>query len=304
VEELRELKRVCEVDLFNSVVLTSLYIAFSLLAHSHSLLLYFAWAVAAYLVKVFGYVAIRIMLRENEYLFPYGTGKVENFSAFLFGVSIAPMGVYFLVTSVLRLVAPPGEVAYGLCLVPVAVGLLCATVLGSWLRRIAGRYSEPSPLLVAFRANVKVSASSDVLLLVSFAAGAALHEAHFDSLSTRVDPLLTLVLAAVMVRSGSSLIVQNLRALLDLPLPEKEMMPVLRVLAEFVESYGELGQVRTRRSGRRRIVEMELAFAPGVAIEHVREVERRMGERLTRELPDSTLTVVAMLPRPIGSPGA
>ena len=59
------------------------------------------------------------------------------------------------------------------------------------------------------------------------------------------------------------------------------MMPVLRVLEEFVDSYGELGRVRTRRSGR-----------------------RRTGKRLTRELPDSTLTVVAMLPRPIGSPGA
>ena len=62
-------------------------------------------------------------------------------------------------------------------------------------------------------------------------------------LAARVDPFLSVLLSVVMVKSGTRLILDNLRALLDLPLPEPEMLKVMKVLGEFFHSYDGLGRL-------------------------------------------------------------
>ena len=121
LDELKGLKRISEVSVCTSLIITPLSIIFSLITGSVTLLLYFVWAAAAITVKLFALVSIRIMLKENRFLYPNGTGKLENFSSFLFGVSIVPLGVYFLIVSITKLFSPLPSVTYLLCQVPVAL---------------------------------------------------------------------------------------------------------------------------------------------------------------------------------------
>jgi hypothetical protein len=68
LDELKALKRIAEVSLYSAFGVTALFITFSVITGSVSLLTYFIWAAAAILVKIFALVSIRVMLKENQFL--------------------------------------------------------------------------------------------------------------------------------------------------------------------------------------------------------------------------------------------
>lgn len=109
-KELKGLKRISEFTLGTSLIITPLSIIFSQLTGSATLLVYFIWAAAAIAVKLFALISIRIIIRENQFMFPYGSGKLENFSSFFFGFTIIPLGGYFLVVSFINLFSPLQEI--------------------------------------------------------------------------------------------------------------------------------------------------------------------------------------------------
>jgi len=285
-DELKGLKRISEVSFCTSLIITPLSIIFSLITGSVTLLVYFIWAAAAIAVKVFALISIRIMLKENQFMFPNGTGKLENFSSFFFGASIVPLGGYFLIVSIIRLFSPLPEVTYLLCQAPVVLSLLLTLMLILWTKRIIRRNPNPSPLLKAYFVNFKVSITSDSFLFLAFLAGYLLSVAGFTFFSIRVDPILSVILSLYMLRVGLPLIIDNFRSLIDLPLPEKDMLKILKVAAEFYAEYSGFGMLFSRRSGKHKIVEMELFFDPGIPLEKINQVEQHMASRINQEIPD------------------
>jgi len=266
-----------------------------MLTGSVTLLVYFVWAAAAIAVKLFAYFSIRIMLKENQFMFPYGTGKLENASSFLFGVSIVPMGVYFLVVSVSKMFAPLPSVTYPLCLIPVALSLLLTLMLTVWTRRMIRQSSNPSPLLKAYNVNFKVSLTSDAFLFLAFLAGFLFSLARLDFLSIRVDPVLSVILSLYMIRVGLPLVIDNIRALMDLPLPEQDMLKILKVASEFYSEYSGFGMLYTRQSGKQKFIEMELHFEPGMSLEKIIQMEAQMAERINLSIPDVQFRLIHKL---------
>ena len=289
---LEDLKKVSEVSLFSILGITALFITFALIAHSETLVTYFMWSMAGIMVKVFGLISIRIMLRENKYLFPYGTGKIENFSAFLFGVSIAPLGLYFLIVSIYKLFVPPGPVSYGLCLIPLAFAVTRSSILTFWLKKMMKRHPNPSPLMLSYQADFRVALISDSFLIAAFIVGWLLSMGRLDFIGIRIDPFLSATLSVIMIKSGTTLIIENMRSLLDLPLPENELLKVVKVMAEFYDSFEGLGRICTRRSGKFRVIEIELMFDPNISLLNVSETEKYMFERLSKELPGVRFRII------------
>ena len=286
LNELKDLKKISEVTLYLSLALSPLTIIFSLITGSVTLLVYFIWAVAAIIVRFFALLSIRIMLKENQFMFPYGTGKMENFSSFFFGFIIVPIGIYFLVISTGNLIHPLPGVTYLLCMIPPAISFFRSLFLTLWTRRTIRRSSNPSPILKAYYVDFKVSLTSDSFLFISFLAGFLLSVAGIDFLSIRVDPMLTLILSLFMLRVGLPLIIENTRSLLDLPLPEKDMLKILKIATEFSAEYSGFGMLFSRQSGKQKIIEMELLFDPGISLEKVNEVESQMAEKMKLAIPD------------------
>jgi divalent metal cation (Fe/Co/Zn/Cd) transporter len=286
LDELKGLKRISEVCVCTSLIITPLSIIFSLITGSVTLLLYFVWAAAAIAVKLFALVSIRIMLKENRFLYPNGTGKLENFSSFLFGVSIVPLGVYFLIVSITKLFSPLPSVTYLLCQVPVALSFLMTLMLTIWTNRIIKRNPNPTPLLKAYNVNFKVSLTSDLFLFLAFLAGFFLSIAKLHFLSVRVDPVLSVILSIYMLRVGLPLIIENFRSLVDLPLPEKDMLKILKVAAEFYEEYSGFGTLFSRQNGKQKIIEMELFFDQGISLEKINQIEQHMALRMNQEIQD------------------
>ncbi|MEI6172802.1 MAG: cation transporter [Bacteroidota bacterium] len=285
-DELKGLKRISEVSFGTSLIITPLSIIFSMITGSVTLMIYFIWAAIAIAVKIFALISIRIMTKENQFMFPNGTGKLENFSSFFFGVSIVPLGAYYLVASIIRLFSPLPGVTYLLCQVPVALSLLLTLMLIIWTNRIISQSSNPSPLLKAYFINFKVSITSDSFLFLAFFLGYLLSVFGFNFLSVRVDPVLSVILSLYMIRVGLPLIISNFRSLIDLPLPEKDMLKILKVTTEFYKEYSGFGLMFSRQSGKQKFIEVELLFDPGISLEKIGQVEQNMSSRIEQEIPD------------------
>jgi cation diffusion facilitator family transporter len=291
-EELQGLKKISELSFFFSLIITPLSVVFSMISGSVTLVVYFIWAAVAIAVKVFALISIRIMRKENQFMFPDGTGKLESFSSFFFGLSIVPVGAYYLVVSIMRLFSPLPAVTYFLCMVPVALSLLFTLGLKVMTTRILRLNPNPSPLLNAYNVNFNVSLTSDAFLFLAFMIGFFLSAAGFDFISVLVDPVLSVILSLYMLRVGLPLVIDNFRSLIDLPLPEKDMLKILKVAADFYPEYSGFGMLYSRQSGKQKIIEIELIFDPGISLDQINKLENEMSRKIIHEIPDARFRLI------------
>ncbi len=148
----------------------------------------------ALVINAFAVYAMRQVLKHNVYSHPYGAGKLENFSAFLCGVLYVPSGLYVLFESIERLIHAP-EVGYILGLIPVSLTFTTGVVFFTLSRRLMRRTTDPSPLLVAYKADYFIGMMTDGGVLVAFIAGTALAGSSLGTVAHSVDPAVTLVMA-------------------------------------------------------------------------------------------------------------
>jgi len=245
----------------------------------------------ALVINGFAVYAMSQVMRENAYNFPYGAGKLENFSAFLCGVLYVPSGLYVLFDSIERLIHAP-EVGYLLGLIPVSITFLSGAVLFVFASRLRHRTNNPSPLLISYRADYLIGMLTDGGIIIAFALATVLVDLGEPAIGDRIDPAVALVIALYMLWIGVSLVRHNFRALMDLPLSEEEQLTITRVIGHHYADYDLVGTLYTRSSGTRRFVEVELGFDGEKSVEHVHVLSRHMEQALAAELPGLHFRIV------------
>ena len=245
----------------------------------------------ALVINGFAVYAMSQVMRENAYNFPYGAGKLENFSAFLCGVLYVPSGLYVLFDSIERLIHAP-EVGYLLGLIPVSITFLSGAVLFVFASRLRHRTNNPSPLLISYRADYLIGMLTDGGIIIAFALATVLIDLGEPAIGDRIDPAVALVIALYMLWIGVSLVRHNFRALMDLPLSEEEQLTITRVIGHHYADYDLVGTLYTRSSGTRRFVEVELGFDGEKSVEHVHVLSRHMEKALAEELPGLHFRIV------------
>jgi cation diffusion facilitator family transporter len=263
----------------------------AVLAGSAALVALAAQSGIALVINAFAVYAMRQVLKHNTYSHPYGAGKLENFSAFLCGVLYVPSGLYVLFESIERLVHAP-EVAYIAGLIPVALTFTTGIVFYALSTRLKRRTKDPSPLLVAYRADYFIGMMTDGGVLVAFIVGTLLAGSSLGTVGNRIDPVVALIMSCYMLWVGVDLVRHNFRALMDLPLPEEHQLTITRVLAAHYEHYDSVGTLYTRTSGNRRFVEVELGFDGERTVEHVHALSRHMERDLAEEVPGLRFRIV------------
>ena len=98
-----------------------------------------------------------------------------------------------------------------------------------------------------------------------------------------------------MLRVGLPLIIDNFRSLIDLPLPEKDMLKILKVATEFYSEYSGFGIIFSRRSGKQKIIEVELIFEKEISLERISQIENDMSLRINQDIPDVRFRLIPKL---------
>ena len=206
----------------------------------------------------------------------YGHDKFENVAAGVEGMLILVGSGVIVYTAVDHLVEGTEIESLGFGIAVVAFATVVNLIVSQYLYRRA-RATE-SPALAGDAAHLRTDAMTSLGVLV----GLALVE--FTG-ATWIDPVVALVIAVAIVFTGLRVVAGSWRVLVDESLPEDETAAI----REAIETFGERGvagyhELRTRRAGPRRYVDVHVQFRSGTTLEDAHAIAHELQDTIRSRL--------------------
>jgi len=106
-----------------------------------------------------------------------------------------------------------------------------------------------------------------------------------------LDPIIALLVALNIVRTGIGLVRISIDGLLDRALPETDQNQIRAVIEDSLEPGTAFHALRTRKAGPRRIVDFHLLLPGDVSVQHAHDVSRRVENAVESSFPGTETTV-------------
>ena len=220
--------------------------------------------------------------------FEYGIGKIEQVVTILIAAGLIISALYTFSNSFSRLSNPvilptPGMIfAVLVASINMTVNFFC---LGDLVR--ANEEEESLILKAQIKARlVKTIASVIVVIVLTVATWLTDPKA-----ATLVDSIGGFLAAGYMVMIARELLRESLPDLMDRALPEKDQLMLLKVVARYFDDFDQFDAVRSRRSGGRAYVDMNLEFDANMPLYEVNRRCRAIQEDIVELIPDAIVTV-------------
>ena len=225
---------------------------------SHSLIVWldFVDTLGNLLSEVIVTVQSRRMSRDLRYEYNYGVGKVEALTAFFTGAIELSGLLCIAVVSVMQIVSP--ESPSDLLIYVVALKVV-NVLFDLWFLRGQAKIRAVNPSAIAeteYLGNIGALAFDGGALLALLAVW-LLREHH---VSWYVSPVLSLVIALVMMVFCVKQIHHAMMELADKTLPEEEQLKILKVLNRHNGEYRRFDSIRSRYTGTTVTVDLAVTF--------------------------------------------
>jgi cation diffusion facilitator family transporter len=232
-------------------------------------------------------VSVRYGARPADETHPYGHGRIETMAATIQALLIGGGGLFIVASAVYRLVEPPDEVGYDIGIVAMLIAAAANVALVQYTSRVARQTNSPAIASEARHlwTNV-VQAGAVVLGLVLVAVTG---EVAFDA-------IVALALGVYLLRTAGQILWSAAGDVLDKRLTDEEIEAIGdAIMAEGVDSYHQL---RTRRSGQTRHIDVHVTLPGEMTVEASHAVTDRIEARIEALWPGS---IVIAHVEPIGT---
>jgi cation diffusion facilitator family transporter len=208
----------------------------------------------------------------------YGHDRFENLAAAVEGVLILVGSAVIAFEAIRRLIAHRRIHTVGFGITVVGVSIVVNLVVSTVIARTAR--ATDSAALHGDAAHLRTDALTSTGVLVALAL-VKLTGAQW------LDPAVALAVAASIVPTGIRLLTRSSRVLVDESLPPEEVA-VIREAIEELAPRGVVGyhELRTRRAGARRYVDMHIQFRAGTSLEDAHKTAHELQDLIARRLPD------------------
>jgi ferrous-iron efflux pump FieF len=229
------------------------------------------------------YLAVRAAARPPDAEHAYGHGKVESLAGLLQAVVITVSGFFLIREAVTRIYYPQATRSELLGVATMLVATLVSAALVARLRRIARQ--TDSLVLSAdaqhYATDVYTNGGALVALLIVRLSGWQL-----------ADPLISLVISAYILVSAFRVARESVDVLMDKRLP----IEIDEQIAEIVGRYqaaGVLGfhDLRTRRSGAEKFIDMHLEVEGGKTLEEAHNLTVQVLRAIENEIPRARVQI-------------
>ena len=213
----------------------------------------------------------------------YGHEKLEDLAAGAQALLLLVGALFIAVEAIRRLIngGVVGSIGVGIAVTGVAAAV--NLIVSTYLER-TGR-ATGSTALHATAADLRTDAVVSLGVLVSLVV-VKLTGAHW------LDPMVGLVVAAAISRTGARILIDASRRLADEALPPDELAALQQVVASFVGNevvgYHDL---RARHVGSNHQVDLHLQFAAGTSLERAHYVSHQLQDAIVQRLPGTTVLV-------------
>jgi len=233
-------------------------------------------------VSAANYLVLRRSAAPPDANHAYGHGKFENLAALGQGVILLAAATSLVVAGARRLLSGEVPRETGLGIAVLAVSMLASLGVARLLRRDARRTESP-----ALKAD---SLHYQTDLWVNGAAVAALAVVSWTGWAP-ADPLVAMVVALLVFRAGGALTVEAMGDLSDRGLPGEELRRIESVVASFAPQVVGMHDLKTRRSGGQRFIELHLEIPRSTSFEDAHALMVRVLRAIEKELPRSKVFV-------------
>lgn len=228
------------------------------------------------MASVIAYVSVRKAGEPADESHRYGHEKIEHLAAAIEGMLILVGSAIIVYESVRRLIGGGSIDHLGFGIVVIAFAAVANLIVSAYLARVARETA--SPALEGDAAHLRTDAYTSLAVL----AGLVLVQATG---AQWLDPAVALVVAAAIVTAGVRLLSGSSRVLVDEALPEAEREAIHAQVVAFADR-GVVGyhQLRTRRAGSRRHVDLHLQFERGTSLEQAHAIAHAIEDAIARRL--------------------
>lgn len=234
---------------------------------------------AAAVIAFFG---LRVAYTPPDAEHPFGHGKAENISAFVEGLLILLAAVLVIYEAVRKLVT-----GVEVRLLEAGMGVMAfSVVVNLFVSRFLYRVARENDSL-ALEADAR-HLTADIFTSLGVLAGLVLVRVTDFYL---LDPLIALGVALFIIRTGWEVGKKSFPGLLDARLPAGEEQVVRGILQEHYQDFVEFHELRTRRSGRTRFVELHLVLSGQVPLEEAHRLCDHLEGDIQKSLPHSSITI-------------
>jgi ferrous-iron efflux pump FieF len=229
-------------------------------------------------------IAIRIGSRPADEEHRYGHGKAEGLAGMFQGSVVGFSGVFLVVESVRRLLFGGGIAHEAVGLWVMAASTVVSLALTVYLRRTA-RATDST----ALRAD-SVHYASDVWMnLGVFGAFLLVVWTGADW----VDPVVGLLVAALVLASSWSVIRASIDELMDAELGAETCATISERVEREVPEARRISEMRTRRAGSSRFVDLTVSFDRRLSFAEAHRLSERVREAVLRAVPGALVQVHA-----------
>jgi cation diffusion facilitator family transporter len=292
----RQRSRAAAVSIFSNTALIALKVVAGLITGSVAILTEAIHSAVDLAASYIAYFSVRQAETPADATHRYGHEKFENVAAAAEGVLIIIGSGVIVYAAVRSLVLGPELESLGFGIAVVAFATVANFAISAWLYRQAR--ATQSAALEGDAAHLRTDAFTSLGVLVGLA---LVQWTGADWL----DPAVALAIAAAIVVTGLRIVARSWGVLVDEALPE----PETRAIREAIEAFAGRGvvgyhQLRTRRAGARRYVDLHVQFRSGTSLEDAHGTAHALQDEIERRLPGGTDVLIHLEPADAVRPGS
>lgn len=221
-------------------------------------------------------IALTIASRPADEEFTFGYSKIEFFSSGFEGGMILIAAGSIFVTAIPRLIAPEPIEQVGLGLAVSAVASLINLGVSRVLASAGKRHDSITLQADAHHLMTDVVTTGGVLVGVGLVAVSGWE---------RLDPLIAILVAANILRTGFSLVRQAGQGLMDKSLPTEDIQAIQDIFQDYEQQGIKFHALRTRSAAARRFVSMHILVPGEWSVQDAHHLAERIEQQIRQRFP-------------------
>ena len=245
------------LSIVSNAIIIILKVIAGILSGSISILSEAIHSLSDFFASVLTFFAISRSSEPADKEHPFGHGKYEDMSGFIEGGLIVFAGVYIICEALKKIILGceiDFESMFGIYVMSFAV--LANMFVSSYLFYVAKKSDSISLYADAQHLRTDVFSSLGVLI--------ALLIIKYTGLCI-LDPLIAIFVAIIIMKAGFAISKETLNNLLDGSLPKEDIDTIEKIINSHNDILG-FKNLKTRRSGKNKILEVTLLFNPDMKI--------------------------------------
>jgi cation diffusion facilitator family transporter len=279
-----EKKRAAAVSIISNSFLILSKLIVGIFSGSISIIAEATHSFADLLASIMAFFSVKISSEPADSEHPFGHGKFEDLSGFLEGILILGIAIFIVYEAVRKIYSGvEAEIHTTAGIIVMVFSVVINIFVSRYLFKTAHKTESMALLADAEHLKTDIYTSLGVLI--------ALIIIKYTGF-TMIDPVIAVIAAIFITKTACGLCFAAAKNLLDTSLPDEERI----IIGELVENYipdeiVEIKELKTRKAGAKRVIEMILAVPEDLTIKEGHDLCDRIEEDIEKKIGNVIITI-------------